>query len=437
LPKIIKILGRALDEQLKHSIDIAKDYKDRFNDSAGSYFHLALANSIKALYHIVDRSYIKGYWYGRKAKSDLNKVVELDSAYYDAYVGLGLFHYYADLLPGFLKFIAGILGFDGDRVKGKGEIYRTARKGHFFKIESEFLYHSIGYFLEGSKNKAFLSLQKMYNQFPTNQGLGVMIAYHYRRTGFIQHCIEMCEKLIRQGDMDLPQITNLKYYNLAVCYYDLNEFDRADSLFTLMNTLATRKSLYYKAAIDYYKGHLADLRFDHETALKYYQKIPDHKQTKYWYWLSRSLIKYPTDSLLYQYFAAVNYLGSRQYNKSFATAATLWKTARVRKTGPNPNIKFLAGDIIARNYYARRRFGRAGEIFEEIIPDLDKMDDKIRRSWIYIHYHYYLKATGNYQTAQEILKKADDIDDDYTRIIIERERFILKNKIKAQEEAEG
>jgi tetratricopeptide (TPR) repeat protein len=430
-------LARALDEQLKHSIDIAKDYKDRFHDSAGSYFHLALANSIKALYHIVDRNYFKGYWYGRKAKGDLNKVIELDSTYYDAYLGLGMFHYYADLLPGFLKFVAGILGFDGDRLKGKSEIYRTAQKGHFFKIESEFLYHSIDYFLEGNKEKAFQSLQKMYQRYPTNQGLGIMLAYHYRRTGFIQQCIKMCEKLLRQGDVDLPQITIFKYYNLAVCYYDLNTFDRADSLFTVMDTSSTRKSLYYQAAIAYYKGHLADLRFDREQAVEYYQKIAKHKQTKYWYWFSRSLLKYPTDSLLYRYFVAVNFIGGRQHTNSFVEAAALWKALKEGKTSPNPDIHFLAGDILARNYYARGQFDRTQEIYAEIIPNLDKMEDKIRRSWIYIHYYYYLKATRKYKEAEEMLKKADDIDDDFTRIIVERERFILKKKIKTREEMEG
>lgn len=428
-------LAQKLEEQLQQAIEVAKDYKDRYNDSAGSYFHLALANSIKALYYIVDRSYVKGYWYGRKAKGDLNKVVEMDSTYYDAYIGLGLFHYYADLLPGFLKFVAGVLGFDGDRVKGKAEIELTATKGHYFKIESEFLFYSIGYFLEGDKDNSIRALQRMYQQYPTNQGLGVMIAYHYRRSGLIQQCIDMCEKLIKEEDPPmLPQITNLKYYNLALCYYDLNEFAKADSVLTAVEAKGIRKSLYYQASINYYRGHIADLHFDHPTALKYFEKIPDHKQTKYWYWLSRPFIKYPTDSLVYQYFIAVNLLGSRQFQKSMAQALQLKEALQSGETSPNPDIRFLAGDVLARNFYYQRQLKRSWEIYQKFIPDLDKMEDKLRRSWVYIHYYYLLREMGDYKEAEDMLKKADDIDDDFTRIIVEREKFILKKKYEAQAE---
>lgn len=428
-------LALQLEEQLKQAIDIAKDYKNRYNDSAGSYFHLALANSIKALYYVVDRSYVKGYWYGRKAKNDLNKVMELDSAYYDAYLGLGMFHYYADLLPGFLKFIAGILGFDGDRIKGKAEINLTAHKGHYFKVESEFLYHSIGYFLEGDKANAFRALQKLYEKYPGNQGLGVMIAYHYRRTGYIDQCIDICQKLIREKDPTmLPQITNFKYYNLAVCYYDLNEFDKADSVLTVLDQHPVRKSLYYQAAVNYYRGHLADLRFERDSALVYYQKIPRHKQTLYWYWLSRPLLKYPTDSLVYQYFIAANLLGSRRFEESMRLSLDLKKKLDNSKSISNPDTRFLAGDILGRNYFYVRKYDQSKKAFEEIAPDLGKMEDEMRRAWIYIHYHYLLREMGDYKQAGEMLKKADNIDDDYTRIIVEREKFILKTKYKAQEE---
>ena len=428
-------LAQKLEEQLQQAVEVAKDYKGRYNDSAGSYFHLALANSIKALYYIIERSYIKGYWYGRKAKGDLNKVVEIDSTYYDAYIGLGLFHYYADLLPGFLKFVAGILGFDGDRVKGKAEIQLAAAKGYYFKVESEFLFHSIRYFLEGEKKNAFQALQKMYQRYPTNQGLGVMIAYHYRRTGYIRQCIEMCKKLIKEEDPPmLPQITNLKYYNLAVCYYDLNEFAKADSVLEAVEAKGIRKSFYYRASIDYYRGHIADLRFDHQTALEYFERIPEHKQTKYWYGLSRPFIKYPMDSLVYKYFIAVNLFGSRQFQKSMAQSLQLKEALESGKTSPNPDIRFLAGDVLGRNLYKQRQFKRSREIYQEFVPDLNKMEDKLRRAWMYIHYHYLLREMGEYKKAEEMLKKADDIDDDFTRIIVEREKFILKKKYKAQAE---
>lgn len=428
-------LARQLDTQISAAMEVAKDYKSRFNDSAGSYFHLALANSIKALYHIIERSYVKGYFSGRSAKSDLEKVVQLDSTYYDAYIGLGLFHYYADLLPGFIKFVAGILGFEGNRVKGKAEIHLTAARGKYFKVESEFLFYCIGYFLEGDKANAIRALKQMYRQYPTNQGLGLILAYHARRSGYIQECMELCRQLLQEKDPGLPQVTDLKYYNLAVCYYDLNEFAKADSLFDVLNRLPTRKSLFYQAAIAYYKGHLADLRFERETALRYYRQIPDHKQTKYWYGMSRALIKYPTDSLMYQYFTGMNLLGSRQFGRSLQQARALKEALDAGKTSANPDMRFLTISLLASNYYTQWQLTRARSLYEEILPRLDKMEDRFRRAWIYIDYQRCLRELKEYKLAETMLKQAEDADDDYTRIIIEREKFILKQLLAQEKQA--
>ena len=93
-------LALELESQFDKSLDMANDYKNRYKDDPESYFYLAIANGVKALYHVVNRSYVKGFFSGRKTKGNLEKAVKMDSTYYDAYFALGLFHYYADLLPG-------------------------------------------------------------------------------------------------------------------------------------------------------------------------------------------------------------------------------------------------------------------------------------------------------------------------------------------------
>jgi len=117
-----------------------------------------------------------------------------------------------------------------------------------------------------------------------------------------------------------------------------------------------------------------------------------------------------------------------------AQSLQLKKALESGKTSPNPDIKFLAGDVLGRNFYYQRQLKRSREIYQEFVPDLDKMEDRLRRAWIYIHYHYLLREMGNYKDAEDMLKKADDVDDDFTRIIVEREKFILKKKYEAEAE---
>lgn len=425
-------LDATVQRQLDAALKVSDDFRDHFPDQPEGYFNLALANSIKGMYHVLNRSYVKGYFAVRSAKKNLGKVLEKDSTCYDAYLGLGLFHYYADLLPGVLKLIAGILGFGGDRQLGLAEIRRSARQGHYFAVEGKFLYYSIRYFLEGAIDEAVPRLQALADRFPNNQGLALVIAYHYRRTGLIHECIESCRRLDDRFSATLPELTNMKYYNIAVSYYDLNQFSRADSLFDALLALPTRKSRYYRAAVAYYKGHLADLRFDRQAAISFYRSIPTDPQTQYWKWISAALLKYSTDSLLYRYFVAANLLGSREYSRSAEMAGQLMREVDAGATSPNPDLPFLVMDLVGQNQYAAGMPEQACRTFESIINRLPAMQDSFRKAYIYLHYQRCLRDLGQFEAAEKMLDHAADLDDDYTRIIVERERFILHSRVEGQ-----
>ncbi len=427
-------LAVRLEQQIDAAETVSKAFIKRYPDSPDSYFYLALNKSIEALYHVINRSFVKGYFSGRSSKNLLEQVVEMDPGYNDAYLGLGMFHYYADLLPGLLKFIAGILGFEGDRVRGRNEVYMAASRGHYFRVEGEFIYHSIGYFLEGEKERAIRAIKLLYARYPTNQGLGLMLAYHYRRSGYIQKCIDYCERFTDEHSEVLPQITNLRYYNLAVSYYDLNQFPKADSLMRRLDEMPTRKSRYYQAAIDYYRGHLADLRFDRETAMSFFNKITKDSQTLYWYWRSRMHVRFPMDSLQYRYFVALNDLGSRQFGRSLAAARALQNELAAGKKSANEYLPLLVGDLLARNLYIQRQFAEARTIYESILPAVEKMDDDYRRSWIFIYYGRLLRELKAYEKALKYFEKAYKLDDDYTRVIVEREKFLTRRKINTDQE---
>jgi len=257
----------------------------------------------------------------------------------------------------------------------------------------------------------------------------LMIAYHYRRIGYLRKCIEYCQRIRAEADFPAPQIPNLKYYNMAVSYYDLNQFKIADSLFDMLDRMPTRKSMYYQAGINFYKGHLADLRLDHETALRFYNKIPKHKQTQYWYQLVRSLKKYRTDSLMVRYFMARNLLYSRQFDAGLKAVQKLMTEVRNGARSNNPDFPFLVSDLLGENYYYTGRKPQARKIYAALIPQLNKMEDDFRRAWIYIHYGRALRDLGYYDLARKMFNKADDVDEDYTRLIVSREKYVLKKMV--------
>jgi tetratricopeptide (TPR) repeat protein len=437
-------LAEELDRQIKISVDKANQYKDKVSKEdkrvarqTDAKFYLGASYGLKAIDNVVDRNYFGGYWSGRKAKYYLESVIKEDTKYNDAYLGLGIFHYYVGLLPGLLKFIAGILGFDGDKEKGRQEVLLTSQGGHYFKVEAYLTYYIIRYFLEGDKLHSVQKLSELYRRYPSNAAIGLILAYHNRRFGYTKKCIEYCESVPDSFITILPQIVDIKYYNLAVSHYDMNSFEEADSLFDALIQLPTRKSLYYQSAIKFYKGILAALSFKQDTAHYYFKNIFKHKQTKYWYYQAQMYLKYQMDSLMYKEIYARNLLYSRQFEKGLIQAKALKKEFDSGARSRNPNISFMIIDLLAENYYYQKEFGLAKQLYDGIAPNFNDIEDDYQRAWIRIHYARCLRDTGDYELAEKMLDKAHDLDEDFTRLIVERERYILSQSKQKNEKTKG
>ena len=418
-------LQNRFQAEVEAAVDAAELYRDRFPELAEAHFYLGMAYGIKSIYHITNLQYLKTYWFGRKARKHLDKAIDLDPEYHDAELGLGVFHYYADLLPGMIRFVAGILGFEGDRKKGIAEIMRSADGGHSLKFEAQLSYHTIRYFLEGDTIHSITAFKQLHAQYPQNSGLALMLAYHYRESGQPQRCIDISRNLPENHSNTLPLLTNLKYYNLATANYDLNQFEVADSFFNLLTDLPTRKSKNYLAAVAYYKGLLADYKEDRPTAMMYYREIEDDSQTRFWYNASRMPMQYPTDSLMQRYILARNLKVQRRYMESRQAATAIHRSLFNGTPSTNPDLRFLVIALLGENAYHLEEYQLAKRLYQQIHPDLDDMKDRFRCAWIYLNYGRCLSKLGDKEAAAKMFDKAHKMEDDYTRLVIEKERFLL------------
>lgn len=100
-----------------------------------AYFFLGGAYGLKGRWYAVQRRWFKAYTNGSKGRRLLSKAVKLNPVLYDAYLGLGIFDYFADTLPGVLK-IPALLFVRGDRARGISEVRLALEKGRFFSTEA-------------------------------------------------------------------------------------------------------------------------------------------------------------------------------------------------------------------------------------------------------------------------------------------------------------
>jgi tetratricopeptide (TPR) repeat protein len=76
---------------------------------------------------------------GKKMRAHLLRALELDPSLMDADLGVGIYNYFVDTLPGIVKFLSMFIGLpSGSRAEGLKQLQLCAEKGELAKAEAKF-----------------------------------------------------------------------------------------------------------------------------------------------------------------------------------------------------------------------------------------------------------------------------------------------------------
>lgn len=148
-------------------IELSKKMIDEGRGLDQAYFFMGSAYGLQGRWYAVQRSWFRAYSRGKKARKFLKKCVETNPAIYDAYLGLGIFDYYAATLPGALGFAAHLFA-GGDRVRGMEYVKIARDKGRFFKLEARIFLIEIYSRHERDFKSAFAECEALRAQDQTN-----------------------------------------------------------------------------------------------------------------------------------------------------------------------------------------------------------------------------------------------------------------------------
>ncbi|MFN8177135.1 MAG: tetratricopeptide repeat protein [bacterium] len=132
-------------------------------------FFLGGAYGYEARYYALQEKWWDAYKAGRKGVKQLERVVKDAPDLDDAYLGLGIYHYYADVIPSVLKVLGGILGLGGDRERGLAEIRRALRGGALVNVEARFFLGEIYTEFEEDQWTALGFARSLRDEFPENE----------------------------------------------------------------------------------------------------------------------------------------------------------------------------------------------------------------------------------------------------------------------------
>jgi len=268
--KIISLNNRVIDIS-RNRISENPDDMDALYCMGGAYGNTGRA-------YILNGQWWKGFWKGKKGFKIMKKVVEKDPDYFDAYLGLGIYHYFTATLPKIAKVISFLLGNPkGDKEKGIREFELVRDNSTLLAIEARKILLRVSRW-EEDKNGFYNGSKWLAEHYPENPHFQIPYIYgltQNRRYEDAQHQRGIVDSLIQNDPSQLPFSVRVKYYRYSgLLSYNLGEYLRSVesylSAFDLSRTKWPPERIW---AEDYYYLAASNAKLKKEKeAFKYLRK---------------------------------------------------------------------------------------------------------------------------------------------------------------------
>ena len=389
------------------TIDIAKEMLDNNEDDIDALFYIGNAYGYNGRWYGKTGSWIKAYWYGRKGTNYLKKVIKKDPDYYDAYLGLGMYRYYVDVLPKFIKVLSFLLGgLEGDSEKGIDEVILASSKGNLTRGEAKFLLASEIYLnFEKNYETALPLLKKLTTNYPHNHLYKFQLAECYRNLYKYDLSVQTIEKALQSESLnEYPYLHSQIYYLLGGTYSEMNEFDQAilayKNAYKISQSKKGDKSWVYSWSL-FNIGYGYEMMGSIDKAHEYYSQIKK-KDNEYAYKYAMAMIKNPLTPAQINLTKGRNYLRCEKYTQAKTILKELINT-ELSKESVDSTFKAETCLYLGEVEYHLKEYQDSIQTLNKVFSFSD-----VNKEWIKPRAHLYL---GNcYRDIGETEKAKQEYD---------------------------
>ena len=144
---------------------------------AEAWFYLGGAYGARAQFRVLRREQLAAARDGKRIKDALEHALMLDPQLQEAYFGIGLYHYYADVAPTAAKILRFLLLLPGgDRTQGMQEMLRAREHGAILRDEADYQLHVVYLWYEKQPQRALDLLTQLRDRHPRNPLFPQLIA---------------------------------------------------------------------------------------------------------------------------------------------------------------------------------------------------------------------------------------------------------------------
>jgi tetratricopeptide (TPR) repeat protein len=144
---------------------------------AEAWFYLGGAYGARAQWRVLRGERLAAARDGKRIKEALERALQLDPRMQEAYFGIGLYHYYADVAPTAAKILRFLLLLPGgDRTEGLQEMLRAREHGALLRDEADYQLQIIYLWYEKQPQRALDLLTALCARHPRNPLFPQLIA---------------------------------------------------------------------------------------------------------------------------------------------------------------------------------------------------------------------------------------------------------------------
>jgi tetratricopeptide (TPR) repeat protein len=388
--------GKKYKEQLVKARDIAEGMLDKNEDDIDALFYTGCAYGNLGRFYMNIKKWFDSYVNGSKGSEYLQKVLEKDPDRYDAYLGIGMFHYYREALPNYSMMLFLVRGdVEGYIKKGINEITRTVSKGKYLSDEAKIILATEIY-IEHERNyiAALPLLEELTIKYPNNYFLKLYLAECYGNTDNQEQAIQTTEHLIQSCSLkEKKYLLNRLYFNLGRAYNNSNEFEYA--------VMAFEKALeipQFKARSLFYIGNAYEMMGKVDKARVSYNRIKKGDNIDVYIDARRRMNRLLTPSQI-NFLKGTNYLSCKEYEQAAVLFYDLLESEFKKE---KPDKAFIANVYfnIGRVEYELKEYKKAINSFRKILDS-----SYVKLDYVKPWSHYYLanmyRKAGKTQKAKE------------------------------------
>lgn len=289
-------------DYMEKTIEVCEERLERNSEDVEALFFKCGSLGFRGRLRANRESWFKAASDGKDALPIVQKLQKLDKDNYDILFGLGLYNYYAEVIPEKIPAVRplALLFPKGDKLKGIRQLELASEKSRYARSESLYFLLQIYYVYEKDYLKAIEYARRLYQKYPRNvvfhTFLGRALAsggYWHEAEAVYSDVLQKCKSGVEHYG---ERAAREAHFHLGVAMMNSRRISQALEHFKQSEQLSKkldREPSPYQALTMLRLGMIYDLQGNHALAVAHYKKVLEMKDYQNSHQLAKTYIERP------------------------------------------------------------------------------------------------------------------------------------------------